>query len=356
MIRNISLILMFLFSCSLVQGQKTVKPVKNDQACSDIIKEADRLFPEGHYDRCITDLEEVMKSCDLSRGEKEHSLELLAKAYVETGDIGKADATVNILLKGFPHYELKEADNSEVFNRLIKKYKIHPKFSIGIRNTADWLHYTTTKVYSVLDGLNYTAPYVLKGYGFMYYGWAEFEFDKDISVNAELIWRITRYGRDIQSKVPEIGFTGFSENDSYIQVPLYLRKYYHVGQNIIPYFSAGITYLYMTQALGTASIFHTKENILTRSDNKNMLDMRNRNTFEWIAGAGIGYKLKNLRLFLDMRYYGGLNSFTNSSKRLSNQDLVDNYYYVDNSVTLNQFEIGASISYTLFNSVKRVKR
>jgi opacity protein-like surface antigen len=356
MIKRTSFILMFLFSCCLVQGQKTAKSLMNDQKCSDILKEADRLFPEGHYERCINALEELLKSCDLSRSEKEHSLELLAKAYVETGDIEKAEATVNLLLVNFPHYELKEADNSEVYNRLVKKYKIHPKFSIGIRNTADWLHYTTTKVYSVLDGLDYTAPYVLKGYGFMYYGWAEFEFDKDISVNAELIWRITRYNRDIQSKVPEIGFTGFSENDSYIEIPLNLRKYYHIGQNIIPYLSAGISYLYMTKALGTASIYSTKDKILTQSDNKNILDMRNRNTFEWLAGAGIGYKLKNLRLFLDIRYYGGLNSFTNSSKRLNNHDLIDNYFYVDNSVKLNQFEIGASISYTLINSVKRVKR
>ncbi len=356
MIKHISLIFIFLCSCCLIQGQKAAKPLMNDQKCSAILTEAERLFPEGHYDRCIADLEEVLKSCELSRNEKEHSLELLAKVYVETGDIGKAEATVNLLLTNFPHYELKDADNSEVYNRLVKKYKIHPKFSIGIRNTADWLHYTTTKVYQVLDGLDYNGQYALKGYGFMYYGWAEFEFDKDISINAELIWRTTRFNRVLQSTIPEIGFVGFSENDSYIEIPLNVRKYYHIGQNIIPYLSAGITYLYMTQALGNASIFYTKDKILTQSDNKNMLDMRNRNTFEWLVGAGIGYKLKNLRLFLDMRYYGGLNSFTNSSNRLKNQDLIDNYFYVDNSVRLNQFEIGASISYTLFNSVKRVKR
>jgi hypothetical protein len=85
-----------------------------------------------------------------------------------------------------------------------------------------------------------------------------------------------------------------------------------------------------------------------------MLEMRNKNTYEWLAGAGIGYKLKNLRLFLDIRYFGGINSFTNANKRLSNSSLVNDFYYVDNSVKLNQFEIGASISYTFINSVKRV--
>jgi hypothetical protein len=269
---------------------------------------------------------------------------------------------VNLLLTNFPHYELKEADNSEVFNRLVRKYKIHPLLSVGVRNTADFRRYNTSKVYSALDGLDYSAPYTLKGFGFMYYGWGEIEFDKDISLNGELIWRVTSYNRDI-NKAPGF-YLNFWEYDYYVEIPVSIRKYFHIGKNVIPYVCTGINCMYMTKASGNVHLQYTKDDLITGKNEDfsstlndiNMLSMRNRYTFEWFAEVGIGYQIKNLRLFFDVRYYRGLNSFTNPSKRLNNPELLNNYYYIDNSVKLNQFEIGPTISYTLINSVKRVKR
>jgi hypothetical protein len=84
-----------------------------------------------------------------------------------------------------------------------------------------------------------------------------------------------------------------------------------------------------------------------------MLPFRNRNTFEWLAGAGFGYKYRNLRMFFDARYFGGLNSITNPQKGIGSDILVKDFLYIDNAVRLTQFELGVSISYTLFNSVKR---
>jgi hypothetical protein len=361
MMKRIVLILILLTDYWLLTAQITSSVTRSDHDCSSIIKGADKLFQDGVYDKCITDLEGVLKACRLSRSEKEHAMELLAKAYIETDDPGKAESTVNVMLIKFPHYELREADNSEAYNRLVKKYKIHPEISIGIRNSADWIIYKPTKIYSVLDGLDYSAPYEHKGYGFMYYGWGEIEYDKDISINGELIYFWTKYDRNIK-KAP--GFNlNYWEINNFIEIPVYLKKYFHIGKNILPYVTAGMGWLKMTQANGNADITYTKDDIITGKNadlnasirNVNMGEMRNENTYEWIAGAGIGYKIKNLRLFLDARYYGGLNSFTNAAKRLSNTTLINDYFYVDNSVKLNQFEVGASISYTLTNKVKRIK-
>jgi hypothetical protein len=41
---------------------------------------------------------------------------------------------------------------------------------------------------------------------------------------------------------------------------------------------------------------------------------------------------------------------------LLNQSLINDYFYVDNSIKLNQFELGVSISYALINSVKRTQK
>lgn len=358
MIRGIT-ILIFLNLYMSCYSQAVTEKIKADSVCLSIISQAGMEYNNGLYLDCLENIEQVMLKYELKRAEKIRALELAAKASVEVGEMGKADAYVNLMLKTFPHYDLKEQENSESYNRLVKKYKVHPQLSLGIRNTADWVKYKSTKVYSVLDGLDYSESYnqklegILTGFGLMYYGWAEFEFDRDISFNGDLIFKWTKFSRDFNK--PSAFILNYSETDNYIEIPLYLKKYFHIGKNTLPYVTAGIGWLYMTKANGNATINYTSIDSAATTGNINMLGMRNRHNFEWIAGAGIGYKLKNLRLFLDVRYYGGLNSFTRPEKGLENTRLVNDFFYIDNSVKLNQFEIGASVSYTLFNSVKRIR-
>jgi opacity protein-like surface antigen len=381
--RRIAYILILLNCFNFLSGQKVEKkmtaadsvyyPVlpevlKKYIKVDSILKEAENNFKDGMYLKCIENLNGIWKLGKLYKKEKEKVLELLAKAYLEVDRPEEADRTVNNLLHNNPHYELREGENSEDYNSLVKKYKVHPLFTIGVRNTADWVNYKTMKIYSVLDGLDYNKPYskyrygILEGFGFMYYGWGELEFDRDISFNAEFTFWWTKYNRDFTSPP---GFSlSFWETDNYLEIPVYVKRYFHLGKNVLPYITAGIGWNYMTQSLGSLTISYTKDDIITGKNidfsaykyDINMLESRNRHTFEWIAGAGIGYKIKNLRLFFDARYYGGLNSFTNPEKGLTNSLLVDEFYYVDSSVHLNQFELGVSISYTLFNSIKKSKQ
>jgi hypothetical protein len=356
--KRLVFILILFSGYYVLPGQiKNIDPDAGNE-CLSKVKEADRLFQDGLYDKCIDLLEVVLKSCSLTRSEKVLALELAAKAYLETDDPEKAESAVNLMLKTYPHYELKEQDNSESFNRLVKKYNVHPRFSVGIRNTADWVSFKTTKIYSVLDGLDYSESYnqklegILTGFGLMYYGWAEYEFDRDISLNADLIFKWTKFNRNF-TKASTFDLS-FSETDNFIEIPLYLKKYFHPGKNMLTYLTAGMGWMHMTKANANVSIYYTNIDSTASAGNINMLEMRNRNTFEWVAGAGIGYKVKNLRLFIDIRYYGGMNSFTNPNKGLKNSMLINDYFYIDNSVKLNQFEIGASVSYTFINSVKRI--
>lgn len=360
--KRFAFILFFLTGTCLLAAQLADPKSRTDQSCLADLKNAEISFQNGLFDKCIMILEDALKTCHFSKSEKEHALELLAKAYIETGDIDKAESVVNKMLTYFPYYELKESDNSESFNRMIKKYNVHPRFSFGARNTAIWNKFKPIKIFTVLEGLDYSQPYNHKGYGFMYYGWLEFEFDKDISINVDGLLFWTTYNRNI-TKAPGFNLS-FWETDNYMEVPVYIKKYFHIGKNILPYITAGMGWLGMTKAVGNAEISYTKEDVITGKDadyrsvsyNINMLGMRNKSTYEWLTGIGIGYKLKYLRFFLDARYYGGLNSITNAKNRLQNSVLISDFYYVDNSVKFNQFEIGASISYTLNNSVKRIRK
>ena len=356
--KKIVIILALSYCCLFLNGQTVTTDSENGSSRL-ILTEAERLFKAGIYDKCIEVIEGVLKDCELSKGEKALALELIAKAYLETDDPGKAESAVNLMLKNNPHYESDEKENSEAYNRLVKKYKVHPRFSMGLRSTLDWMSYNTTKTYYI-DGLHYDEPYtkdlegILNDFNWAYYGWAELEFDRGISFNGDLIFKWTNFKREIET--PAFSLT-FKEQDNYIEIPLYLKKYFPVGKYVLPYVTTGVGWLYMTKATGNATKDYPEDNRPSETTGDiNMLGMRNVSTFEWITGVGVGYKMKNLRLFMDIRYYRGLNSITNPGKGIVNSTLSNDYLYFDNYVRFNQFEIGASVSYTFINSVKRVKR
>ncbi len=363
--RRFLTVVFFISLSYLLVGQVSTNTGLQGTDCNTVVSESAQLFDAGIYDRCIIDLENALKYCELSKTDKKSTLELLAKAYVETGDLEMADITVNILLKNYPHYDLDESPNYEQYNRLVSKYVVHPRLSLGIRNTADWIRYRTRKVYSVLDGLDYSVSYnqdyegILHGFGFMYYGWGEIELDRGISINAELIFKFSSYSRTLQK---DPGFVlNFWEKDNFMEIPVYVKKYFNAGKDILPYVTGGVGWIQLTKANGNVTLTYTKDDVITGTNqdysgamyNIDMLGMRNRHMFELILGTGIGYKIKNLRLFFDARYYFGLNSLTNADNMMNNQALVSEFFYIDNSVNINQFELGASVSYTLFNKVTK---
>ncbi len=149
-------ILLILAGVMSLNAQQTSLVV---QDCTEKYKSAEAAYQAGLFTDCIEMLEVMLDTCDFSRKQKERALQMLAKAYVETGETGKAETTVNILLKNYPHYELKEAENPEMFNRMVNRYQIHPQLVIGVKNTANWLRHKTIKVYSVLEGVDYSEPF-----------------------------------------------------------------------------------------------------------------------------------------------------------------------------------------------------
>jgi len=356
-------IIEFLLAFTIVISGQTKNP-SNDIIidCSERLKAGEIAYQSGHFMSCINSVELLLDSCDLSRKEKQQALELLAKSYVEIDDMDKADATVNLLLKKFPHYDLIESENPEQYNRLVKKYQIHPLITIGVKNTANWLQHKTTGVYTVLDGLDYSQPQAKSPYWFTYYGMAEYEFIDGISANIDLMFFLSSYRRDIKAD-PSFWLT-YIEHDGFIEFPVYLKKYFHLGKNFLAYASGGAGLFYMWKARGNVYLTYTTQDIITgknadfsgNMEDVDYLDMKNRTTAQWNAGIGVGYKVKNLRLFLDARYLGEIGSFTAPEKSDMFPELKNDFFYIDQKMKINQFEMGATISYTLFNSVKRLKK
>ena len=152
---------------------------KAQNNCEQNIKQAEELYNSGDYENCIQILEKSIKECDFSKKKKEDALELLAKSQLEQDNINQAEVTVQNLLENNPSYELKETDIHEDFDLLVKKFDVHPLFSIGISNAIMQPKLKVSKTYSILQNIDYTVPYTTNKTILLYYGWAEYEFKKN---------------------------------------------------------------------------------------------------------------------------------------------------------------------------------
>ncbi|MCX6333495.1 MAG: hypothetical protein NT092_04230, partial [Bacteroidia bacterium] len=174
--------ILIIFSLGMLcYSQANTQKAKADSVCLSMINQAEANYNNSLYLDCLDNIEQALSKYEMKRADKTRALELAAKSSVEMGEMGKADSYVNVLIKTFPHYDLIESGNPELYNRLVKKYKIHPLITIGVKNTANWLQHKTTGVYSVLDGLDYSQPQAKAPYWFTYYGMAEYEFIDGLS-------------------------------------------------------------------------------------------------------------------------------------------------------------------------------
>ena len=344
------LLLFFLFFSGKVFSQSD---------CDKKIIEAENSLASAEYNNCIQILTSALSDCNNSKKEKEDIYELLIKAFIETDNVVEQDAYAKKLLENNPTYELKETNNTEDYNRLIKKFDVHPLLSIGIRNTAMDPSFETKKIYSVLlDKVDYSAPYSTSNILLMYYAWAELQFNKNTSLNLELTLLNIQLERNFSKLNWEMTY---HEKMSFIETPIYLKKYIFSTKTVFPFISLGLSYLRLTRSRSDATINYLtespitgdKSNFYSATNNMDMLPMRNKNTVSALAGLGIGFKFKNFGIYLDGRYYRGLNNLTKTQKRFYNESLINNYFYIDNAVLLTKFEAGITIAYTLKNSIKK---
>lgn len=350
----------------LVVSYINIEAQTNKLECQKKLDEAKSLYGQGLFIDTELLLKETTHNCKFDWISKQDAWELLLKVLLELDKIHEADSVRYLILKQDPNYELKENGNPEEFNRFMKQVKVHPLFSIGARNSFLHASLPITQTYFILEDVNYNVPYTTtsasntsNSWFLRYYGWLEFEFKKDISVNLEFSAFTLNYTRTLQKN--QDWRLSYSEKMKFIEVPIYFKKYVHATKNIIPYIAGGFGAQYLLSAKATALIDYQTHNgvdgaVVQHPDNIYGIDvkaMRNSLAYEWIAGTGIGYRFKNLSVYFDFRYYGGINSLTKPSNRFQNSTpLITRFYYIDNSVKLNKYELGLSFSYTLKSKIQ----
>jgi hypothetical protein len=353
------LVFLFAFAWS-ANAQMSLKRLLNSSS-DQVVQDANELYNKGDYKGCIQMLDSSADKIWTRVGRvKMYSLK--AKAFLEMDSVAKAENTVRTMLKKNPNYELIEDDNEEDFNMLVKRFTVRPKFSMGGRNTLFSPVFKIGNTFSLRPDIDYTTYYeFLRNIELRYYLDAEFGFRRNFSLLVELSKFSITYRRYLVNNTGTIGIH-YGENLDLSELPLSIKKYIPIGKSWMVYGMSGLSFIHLLNSVASVDIreiqtdpFSQQTSESDASDNFiNVKKTRHADFTEWINGFGVGYRVSNFRIYLDFRWYKGLNTINDGKTRFSNPgDLQKTYYYVDNDFYLDGHEIGASFTYTFKYKVRK---
>ncbi len=340
----------------------STKKINTDQVnCVSLIKDADELYHSGEYDRCLSLLENGMKDCHLSKREREDAWIIRARVNLEKDNIPETDHALIKLMSTNPNFKPKEGAYQEDFYTRLNKISVRPMLSLGLHFGFNDAIYSNAKTYSVLEGVDYSAPYKSSP-GYDVGGYVEFEFLNNISVNLGLDYSSLSYTRNLQGAVNNFSAM-YNENLSYLSTPLYLKKYFG-AKAMKPFIILGMNYSMLRRAVADISVQYTATDPTTNESDHfsisgNSIDQRPLRTdaiYGIVVGAGCSRRIKNFMFHADGRYVIGMNYFTNSFNRLNNEELILKYYYIDNAVTINKIQVSVSVAYIFHYHVKTLRK
>ena len=327
--------------------------------CNTFFKQAEEYFNSGKYQTCIYLLEKGLKECSLSKENKEQALIELIKAYLETDNLESTDKSIKELLKNNPNYTLNKDLVQPDFVRLYNTYRVRPLVIFSIKGGINSTLPNTINSYSILDSVDYNSPY--KGRTGSHFGLsAEWDFLKNISLSTDIMFITNNYNRKLEGAR---GWTlNYKEKISSVEASANIKYYFPAGK-ITPFVFAGAMINQLISAKSDVELaYQAVDRYTSKQDpyvvsqkNINVKDQRNLNNYGALLGIGARYKYQNLMFGLETSYLIGLTNYSDPDRRYTNNDLLYNYYYVDNDFNLSRISVSVSVGYILKYSIKKKK-
>ncbi len=336
---------------------------------------AQDAYDNGAYDFALNFLNTEEKGArtfsQLPKSDKEKVLILLTQIYIEKQDYHEVNKALTLLYKNNPNYKPTTGIYQEDFYRYAKTLKVRPVFSAGVKAGLGFPHFSIKKNYAVYDSTDYTTPYKAQR-GYCYTGYLQSNFENNFALILDYSYCKIGYSRTIERN----GSDNFSLNYSEIiynnDFGLLLKKYLfknetklfgdqtikHTGSG--PYLAIGGYYSKMRQAQANVELnfdYIERQNQyiepknITRN-NIDVKDMRNKNRFGISGAIGSSLTIDRFVISLEGKYLYDITELTNPEKRYTNDELLLNYYYIDNDVSMSRIDVSLSLAYIFSYKVK----
>lgn len=323
------------------------------------VQEAEMLYFDGEFEKSAKLLDSLLRSCKYPKKDKELVLTTLIQNLIELDRIEEVHIRMEELLKVNPNYEVKTEIVQQDFLKYLNKWKVRPRLSVGGRVGINIPTFNVKRTYTILNGVDYSAKYkgqlVFHG-GVMF----EYEFINNLSGVVEFIFSQYKYERTLTGN--NNWQLKYDERINYFEVPVYIKKYFSFDNSKLePYLLAGGIFQFPYSATADLNLAFNNFDVLTGTTDQNTLtslDVDRENEREGFNadlafGAGLSRKVKNVVFSFDLRYVLGLTNIMEVTNKYDNQDLIFNFYYIDNDVKASKFEFSVSVNYIFNYSIKK---
>jgi len=327
--------------------------------CEDLLRTSEQLYESGNYDLVISQLENGLKTCNLSHADKERALVLMIRSQIEKDNPEQTDQLVYRLLTLSPNYSLPDPAKASTFNNALLKYNVRPLLSIGIRGGVNFPYAHIERIYSVLTSADYARKYSSRP-GVTAGIHVELEFYKNLSLCLDPAFTRISYNRNITGE--QNWNLKFTETMSSVEQSFALKYTYPVHS-----FRFGILSGYVFQSISKAQadvdLKYTAYNAITETFDPyqsaaNKIDLksvglREKNFNSVMLGLTAGYKTGNTVFSLGVQYYYSKDNLVSSDHRYDSRELLFDFYYIDNDFDINQLMFRAGIDYIFFHKIRK---
>ncbi len=303
--------------------------------------QAKSFYQVGKFDQVIN----TIKTCSNTESDPVNqwqSSRLLAQAYLGLNDSKNAKSAAEDMLEKNPLYKTSLIEDSKEFVALINSVSVVPRFSLSLSAAA---------------GVNISYPNVINSYGITankkYYEkgkakqfglYTGYSFSKRLSAHTGVIYAENNYS--LIYAVQNLNFK-YNETLNYLQVPLFARFQIKPKGNFKVFAQAGGIAGFLTKAIYDMEKTSSSMEV-TKLKSFDVTDSRTKAIYGAIMGIGASYKLKEGHVFGEINYQYSFTNINKENTRLNNDNLVNNYFYIDDDLRLNNLIF--SIGYTFYLS------
>ncbi len=308
--------------------------------CGGAIVNATALYEQGKLREAIDALVPCVTH-SLDRTNLWQGYKILALSYLALNDQKDARTAAENMLEQYPQYVPSLLKDPKDFIDLVNSITVIPKFSLGLAG-AGGINNTYVDVTQQYNASDFNKNYTSKiGAQFGIVG--GFNISRELSVGAELNASFKNYS--INYSTNDFNITD-NEHLSFLEVPLYVT--YTYGKGIIrPFVRLGAYGDYLLSASSDFSATYQPDKTSYSDNGVNSNNRRNSTNFGLLGGIGLNWKANPaLQVFVEFRYAYGLTNIVNDANRYSDQNLIFNYFYLDDDLKISNslFTFGALLN------------
>ena len=346
--KKITFILIILISLNPIFAQQ------NSNLCSTFPNNIQNLYNEGNYIEITKTAPKLLKTCKFSKDDKQIIYKYLIPSLNALGFDSLARQYTLKLLKINPFYKFNPSADPLPLQNFLMQFVTYPRFTFGYTLGANSLLVERQKIYTILDSMNYSFPY-LSSPMFL--------------TNAFLTLNISPHlGFGFASGISYSNFRRFLTAYNFLDI-IFTEKIFAVNANIYSIYS--FTSLrkyhkltpYIKLGFYTSINQHITQDISIKIKNDSLypnisipsnkleksielpLDHRTKYRFGLLSAFGININFQKMNLFIEADYNHDLVLYNNPNERYD--ELSPYYFYVDDDIILNQLSLflGLSINF-----------